>query len=92
MAHVYILEAKRGKLDDKSFPCILLGVTDESKGYRLFDPKIKRIVVSKDVMFEEEKIWDWGSNYNKQTKEMTNFILMKVRMRINVRIIILRKI
>ncbi|MCH89137.1 copia-type polyprotein, partial [Trifolium medium] len=66
IANVHILEAKRGKLDDKSFPCIMLGVSDESKGYRLFDPKIKRIVVSKDVVFEEEKSWDWGQNFKEQ--------------------------
>ena len=66
VAHVHIPEAKRGKLDDKSFPCILLGMSDESKGYRLFDPKTKRIVVSKDVMFEEEKSWNWGPNYKEQ--------------------------
>jgi len=66
LAHVHIPDAKRGKLDDKSFPCIMLGVSDESKGYRLFDPKVKRIVVSKDVLFEEEKGWDWGTNYKEQ--------------------------
>ena len=44
----------------------MLGVSNESKGYRLFDPKTKRIVVSKDVMFEEERSWDWGSNYEEQ--------------------------
>jgi hypothetical protein len=66
VAHVHIPEAKRGKLDDKSFPCIMLGVSDESKGYRLFDPKTKRVVVSKDVIFEEEKNWDWGLNYKEQ--------------------------
>jgi hypothetical protein len=66
IAHVHIPEAKRGKLDDKSFPCIMLGVSDESKGYRLFDPKTKRIVVSKDVVFEEEKSWDWGQNFKEQ--------------------------
>ncbi|CAJ2637501.1 unnamed protein product [Trifolium pratense] len=66
IAHVHIPEAKRGKLDDKSFPCIMLGMSDESMGYRLFDPKTKRIVVSKDVIFEEEKSWDWGLNYKEQ--------------------------
>ena len=66
MACVHIPEAKRGKLDDKSFPCILLGVSDESKGYHFFDPKTKRIVVSKDVVFEEQKSWDWGPNYKEQ--------------------------
>ena len=63
---MHIPESKRGKLDDKIFPCILLGMSDESKGYRLFDPKTKRIVVSKDVMFEEEKSWNWGPNYKEQ--------------------------
>ena len=58
LAHVHIPETKRGKHDDKSFPCILLVVSDESKGYRLFNPKTKGIVVSKDVIFEEEKSWD----------------------------------
>ncbi|RDX84271.1 hypothetical protein CR513_34696, partial [Mucuna pruriens] len=28
-----------------SFPCILLGVSDESKGYLLFDPNTKRVVL-----------------------------------------------
>ena len=68
LAHVHIPEAKRGKLDDKSFPCILFDMSDESKGYRLFDPKTKRIVVSKDVMFEEEKSWNQGPNYKEQIK------------------------
>lgn len=42
---------KRGKLDNKSFPCVFLGVSEESKGYRLFDPITKKIVVSRDVVF-----------------------------------------
>jgi len=66
IAHVHIPDAKRGKLDDKRFPCIMLGLSDESKGYRLFDPNTGRVVVSKDVIFEEEKSWDWGPNYKEQ--------------------------
>lgn len=66
VAHVHIPDNKRGKLDDKSFPCIFLGVSDESKGYHLYDPISKKIVVSKDVVFEEEKAWDWGSNFKAQ--------------------------
>ena len=66
IGHVHIPEAKRGKLDDKSFPCILLGVSEESKGYRLFNPKTKRIVTSKDVLFEEERSWDWDNEFQQQ--------------------------
>jgi len=43
------------KLDDKSKQCILLGVSDESKAYRLFDPLNKKVLISKDVIFEEQK-------------------------------------
>lgn len=46
----------------------MLGVYEESKGYRLFDPKTKRVVVSKDVVFEENKQWDWGENYEEQIR------------------------
>lgn len=60
MAHVHIPDQTRIKLDDKSKKCVLLGVSDESKGRRLFDPIAKKIVVSKDVVFEEEKCWDRG--------------------------------
>jgi hypothetical protein len=32
----------------------------ESKAYRLFDPATKKIVISRDVSFEEDKGWNWG--------------------------------
>ncbi|RDX88499.1 hypothetical protein CR513_29897, partial [Mucuna pruriens] len=54
LAHMHILEAKRGKLDDKIFPCILLGVSDESKGYHLFN----RIIGSNyKEQIETELVW-----------------------------------
>ncbi|KAJ8645921.1 hypothetical protein MRB53_007669 [Persea americana] len=40
--------------------------SEESKGYRLFDPIAKRVVVGRDVIFEEEKQWDWDVSYEKQ--------------------------
>lgn len=33
--------------------CVLLGVSDDSKAWRIYDPIAKKIVVSKDVIFEE---------------------------------------
>jgi hypothetical protein len=50
----------RSKLDDKSRKCVFLGVSDESKAWRLYDPVSKKILISKDVVFEEEEEWDWG--------------------------------
>ncbi|XP_042973054.1 uncharacterized protein LOC122304854 [Carya illinoinensis] len=51
------------KLDDKSFSCVLLGVGEESKAYRLYDPISQKIIISRDVVFEEDKNWDWDKKY-----------------------------
>ena len=58
--NVHVSDSKRKKLDDKIFRCVLLGMSEESKAYRLYDPASKKIVVSKDVVFEEDECWDWG--------------------------------
>lgn len=64
LAHAHISDEKRGKLDDKSTICILLGFSEESKGYRLYDPKTKKIIISRDVVFEETKSWNWEEDQN----------------------------
>ena len=41
-------------------------MSEESKGYRLYDHVAKKIVISRDIIFEEEKHWDWDISYTKQ--------------------------
>ena len=48
----------RKKLDDRSKILVHLGTEPGSKAYRLFDPLSRRIVVSRDVIFEENRAWD----------------------------------
>jgi transposase InsO family protein len=55
ISYAHIPDARRTKLTSKSLLCVLLGVSEESKAYRLYDPTSKKIVVSRDVIFEEEK-------------------------------------
>ncbi|CAL8151793.1 unnamed protein product [Prunus armeniaca] len=38
-------------------------VKKESKAYRLYDPIAKKVVISRDVVFEEDKSWDWDRSY-----------------------------
>nr|XP_028948054.1 uncharacterized protein LOC114820894 [Malus domestica] len=57
------LALKRVKLDDKSLKCILMGVSEESKAYRLFDPISQKIIISRDVVFEEDEQWNWDEVY-----------------------------
>ena len=54
------------KLDAKSFKCVLLGVSEESKAYRLFDPISNKIIISRDVVFEEDQHWSWEDDGHKQ--------------------------
>ena len=56
----------RKKLDDRSRALVHLGTEPGTKAYRLFDPKSKRIIISRDVIFMEEEGWRW----NKQDKEI----------------------
>nr|GEX96297.1 hypothetical protein [Tanacetum cinerariifolium] len=41
-----------------------LRMSEESKAYRLIDPQTLRVIVSKDVIFEEHKTWSWSQNNN----------------------------
>lgn len=60
IAHVHVPDQRRKKLDDKSIPCIMIGVSSESKAYRLFNPATNKVMISRDVVFEENKGWDWS--------------------------------
>lgn len=59
IANVHIPDMKRVKLDEKSHRCVFLGVSEESKAYRLYDPTAKKLFVSRDVVFEENESWNW---------------------------------
>ncbi|KAI3520492.1 hypothetical protein L1887_09941 [Cichorium endivia] len=51
------------KLEDRSIPMVHLGIEPGSKAYRLYNPKAKRIVVARDVSFNEAKSWDWETTH-----------------------------
>jgi hypothetical protein len=36
-----------------------LGVSEETKGYRMFNPLTKKLIISRDVIFEENATWNW---------------------------------
>lgn len=39
IGHVHIPDIKRKKLDNKSFKCVFLGVSEESKAFQMYDPE-----------------------------------------------------
>ena len=56
------------KLDDRTRTLIHLGTEPGSKAYRLYDPMYRKIIVSRDVVFDETKRWNWSNS----TKDTSN--------------------
>jgi len=59
--HVKIVLPHLKKLEDRSKPMVYLGLEEGSKAHRMFDPQTRRIVVSRDVVFEEGQKWCWDT-------------------------------
>ena len=57
---MHVPDEKRSKLDDKSQKYILIGYDANSKGYKLYNLIIRKTIISRDVIFDEEGEWDWG--------------------------------
>lgn len=60
--YTHILDQRRMKLEDKSEKFIFVSCDAWSKAYKLFDPKTKRIHVSRDMEFYEDGMWSWQLN------------------------------
>lgn len=56
--YAHIPDVKRKKLDDKGEKCIFLRVNEHSKAYKLFNHITEKVVTSRDVVFDEENMWD----------------------------------
>uniref|UniRef100_A0A2N9GSR4 Integrase catalytic domain-containing protein n=1 Tax=Fagus sylvatica TaxID=28930 RepID=A0A2N9GSR4_FAGSY len=67
----HVPKEQRLKLDDKATPCIFVGYGDAEFGYKLWDPKKKKMIRSRDVVFHEnENIKDFEkSEKSKSTVE-----------------------
>uniref|UniRef100_A0A2N9FQZ7 Integrase catalytic domain-containing protein n=1 Tax=Fagus sylvatica TaxID=28930 RepID=A0A2N9FQZ7_FAGSY len=51
----------RSKLDPKSKKCIFLGFKKGVKGYKLWDPVAQKVVISRDVVFDEKwSLMNWS--------------------------------
>jgi len=49
----------RPREEHQATPMVFLGYEDGSKAYRLYDPEGGKVVVSRDVVFNEAAAWEW---------------------------------
>ena len=68
LTYVHVPDQQRSKLDDKSEKYVFIGYDASSKGYKLYNPFTSKIIINRDVEFNEGKTWDWnmqnGENYD----------------------------
>ncbi len=76
-AYVHIPDCKRKKLDPKAIPCWLVGYGEETKGWKLWDPVSRKIILSRDVTFDENLlICDVRVDTNQNTLKQTDCALL----------------
>ena len=59
ICYAQVPKEKRYKLDEASEKCIFIGYSTQSKGYKLYSLKTKKVIVSRDVLFDENATWNW---------------------------------
>ncbi|KAE8721174.1 hypothetical protein F3Y22_tig00016637pilonHSYRG00095 [Hibiscus syriacus] len=62
VAYAHVPDQRRTKLEDKSKKYIFIGYDEKTKGYKLFDPISKKVMVSRDVRINEASEWDWNNS------------------------------
>ncbi|KAA3474201.1 pleiotropic drug resistance protein 3-like [Gossypium australe] len=65
LCYTLVPAKKRIKLEKRSMPGVFVGYSSVKKGYMVFNPSTKKIVVSRDVKFNEGSCWKWdGTDAN----------------------------
>jgi hypothetical protein len=58
VAFAHIPKERRQKWDDKGEKCIFIGYSEQSKAYKLYNPKTKELIINRDVIFLEDEAWN----------------------------------
>jgi hypothetical protein len=58
VAHVKVTKPNLKKLDDRSRGMSFVGYEPRSAAYRCYDLTTKRVHISRDVVFDEEAVWN----------------------------------
>jgi hypothetical protein len=63
IAHAKVTRPGLQKLADRSIKAVFFGYEQGSKAYKLYDPVANRMIVSRDVVFEEAASWPWDDEH-----------------------------
>ncbi|KAB2626386.1 retrovirus-related Pol polyprotein from transposon TNT 1-94 [Pyrus ussuriensis x Pyrus communis] len=67
LCYVHVPTETRQKLDAKSVKGVFVGYATCEKGYRILDPCTNKLILSRDVVFDESMTWNWKENSQSST-------------------------
>jgi len=56
LAFIHILKKQHNKFNSKIWRCLYLKIDKEIKGYKLYDHTCQKVIINRDVIFDESKI------------------------------------
>ena len=63
IAYIHVPKEARHKLDPPGLKVIFLGYSENSKGYRFYDPTSQKIIINRDAIFDEKSMGGtWSSD------------------------------
>ena len=68
---MFVLEIKKDKLDQKEKVCIFLWYSSVTKGYRAYNPLTRKVIISKNVKFNEQSAWNWKKSIEESVEIIT---------------------
>lgn len=77
IVHMKVPKFQTGKLDDRSVKVINLGKEPGTKANLLYNPVKDKVRVSRDVVFEEDKRWEWDDQTEilRGDKDISSFVV-----------------
>ncbi|CAL8152755.1 unnamed protein product [Prunus armeniaca] len=61
LCYAHVPNQQRQKLDLASKRCVFLGYGSYEKGYRQYNITTGKVIISRDVVFNEDASWDWNA-------------------------------
>ena len=76
ITYAHVPKTARSKLDDKAVKTIFIGY--KNGGYKLYNPMTKKVIISHDVTFSEDKEWQWNATTEMDSKKRYIYVLNHV--------------
>jgi hypothetical protein len=75
VAHIKTVQLHQKKLDDRSAPMVYIGYESSAKAYRVYDPVARHVHVSRDIIFDGNRSWDWSATMVDPAVRTSEFIV-----------------